>query len=623
MTNVNGEIKIPYVGSTSTTSTPSTRNTQSNYATTPVFNNSSSNTEVDPDAIENELGELEDALGINQTQGADATQAADTTQGTSNLTAEEVEDLKDEYDANQQRMEAIKEEVEKLSEDAAEIIADALAMQEAAVAEAKEESQKAIDEQLQAYIKANQEGGEGMTREQLQANIAGALPDSPSLTKTLGMILDANEMLSDIDGLLSELKCLITTSADLKDKIDGAGAAAENASSGCKDPIGFVSNNVEYNFFVDKDGDGSLSQTNEFLGAENNWNEMSALDTENNDGIVGISELVNAGVQLAGTDGSVLSTVEDYTKAFGENFSINVGSYTEGGTHSAIDTVSDTNGNGIVDQTLLGTFNLNVNGSTVQGYNTLDDEEWLSSTYGVAISEDASNVTEDVTSGLLDTSNLGDLQAMGEFYNTAYQQNQMMRQQLEGLEEAIGFDTEAVDSYKDLLKSQAEVKAKDFVDNVQITPRERETSSGAGSGNTAISQGSYNAELGQKLSDYARNNIPGGDGQSCLWGVSTMLYDEYGFSIDEMEAADADDYIRANLGDKLVEVTDQYAGQSLSSLPPGIIIVWERGSGSDPGDLYGHIAVLLGDGTEVSDIKRDYIAYEGTDREYSLFAIQV
>ena len=93
---------------------------------------------------------------------------------------------------------------------------------------------------------------------------------------------------------------------------------------------------------------------------------------------------------------------------------------------------------------------------------TTGDNGWYISNVGLNLK------TEDATSGLLDTSNLGDLQAMGEFYNTAYQQNQMMKQQLQGLEEAIGFDTEAVDAYKDVLASKAQVKAKDFVDRTGV-----------------------------------------------------------------------------------------------------------------------------------------------------------
>ena len=210
-----------------------------------------------------------------------------------------------------------------------------------------------------------------MTREQLKANIAGALPESPSLTKTLGQILDANEMLSDIDGLLGELKCLITASSDLQDKIGDAETSASQGKK-CCDPIGFVSNNVEYNFFTDKDGDGALSQTNEFLGAENQWAEMQAADGDK-DGTVTAAELETAGIQLAGTDGSVISGADAFTQAFGANFSIDLNSYAEGGSHSAVDTTADFDADGVMDQQLLGTFNVNINDSTIQGYNTLDD----------------------------------------------------------------------------------------------------------------------------------------------------------------------------------------------------------------------------------------------------------
>ena len=512
-----------------------------------LYGNTEADSIADVEAAEAEFAQAAESVG--------KTESTQATQSTSNLTSEEVEDLKDELDANKQRMEAVKEEIEKLSEEAAEIIADAVASQEAAVAEAKEESQKAIDEQLQAYIKANQEGGEGMTRDELKTNIAGALPDSPSLTKTLGQILDANEMLSDIDGLLGELKCLLTTSADLAEQIDGAGEAAQEGKK-CCDPIGFVSNNVEYNFFTDKDGDGKLSQTNEFLGADNQWAEMQAADADGN-GTVTAEELETAGIQLAGTDGSIISGAEAFTEAFGENFSIDLNSYAEGGSHSAVDTTADFDADGVMDQQLLGTFNVNVNGSDVQGYNTLDDVDWLSSNYGVAISGETADV-ENATSGLLDTSNLGEFQAMGEFYNTALEKNQMMRQQLEGVEEAIGFDTESVDAYKELLASQAEVKAKDFVDSVEITPRVRETakSVGTGSNGTANIDGSYTLNGvqyntimdGSELENLASQIQSGGNGNQ--WGYPDACLSfayAYGAWIDgtsnsEMNGASSSSY---------------------------------------------------------------------------------
>ena len=550
-------------------------------------------TDVDVDAAADEF--VQAAENVGKTESAQATQS------TQNTTSEDVEDLKDELDANKQRMEAVKEEIEKLSEEAAEIIADALASQEAAVAEAKEESQKVIDEKLQEYIKANQNGEEGMTREQLQSNIAGALPDSPSLTKTLGQILEANEMLSDIDGLLGELKCLITASSDLQDKIGDAETSASQGNK-CCDPIGFVSNNVEYNFFTDKDGDGALSQTNEFLGAENQWAEMQAADGDK-DGTVTAAELETAGIQLAGTDGSVISGADAFTQAFGANFSIDLNSYAEGGSHSAVDTTADFDADGVMDQQLLGTFNVNVNDSTIQGYNTLDDVDWLSSNYGVAIS-DAATTAEDATSGLLDTSNLGEFQAMGEFYNAALQKNQMMKDELRSVEEAIGFDSESVDEYKDLLTSKAEVKAQDFVNNVEITPRVRENTATATAGTNTTSNGQYNAEKGQALVDAAYQMLDqyGETMYYCATGVSRTFSIAYGLDLGG-NGCDWDSNMDQLVAQGMfVEATGDYpTADSLSTLPAGAVVCWEATGDGTPGGTYGHVTIADGNGGEISD----------------------
>ena len=425
--------------------------------------------------IEKEIQDLENAMGVNQTNNVNSTTS------TSNA---DVEDLKDDLDANEQRMEAIEKEIETLSDEAAAAIEEALEYQEAAVEEQKEETQKAIQEQIQAYVEANK-NGDGMTREQLQANIASALPNSPNLSRALSEVLEANEQISEIDGLLGELKTLITDSANLQDEIKALESSGASSSSGnCKDPIGFIANGQEFNFFTDKDSDGALSQTNEFLGADKQWEEMKAADSDGN-GTVTAEELEENNIFLAGMDGTVIKDAKGYKEAFGENFSIDINSYAEGGTHSAVDATADADNDGRLDQQLLGTFNVNVNGEAIQGYNTLDDVDWLESKYGLT-TNDVAGGSEVATGedGLLDTSKLGDLQAHGEFYNLAFKQNQLAKEKLAGVEEAIGFTGEDVDAYKEVEAIKGANKAQQFVDSIQITPRVRENTSTTGSGTT-------------------------------------------------------------------------------------------------------------------------------------------
>ena len=562
--------------------------------------------------LEKEIQDLENAMGVNQTNNVNSTTS------TSNA---DVEDLKDDLDANEQRMEAIEKEIETLSDEAAAAIEEALEYQEAAVEEQKEETQKAIQEQIQAYVEANK-NGDGMTREQLQANIASALPNSPNLASALSKVLEANEQISEIDGLLGELKTLITDSANLQDEIKALESSGASSSSGnCKDPIGFIANGQEFNFFTDKDEDGKLSQTNEFLGADKQWEEMKAADSDGN-GTVTAEELEENNIFLAGMDGTVIKDAKGYKEAFGENFSIDLNSYAEGGTHSAVDATADADNDGTLDQQLLGTFNVNVNGEAIQGYNTLDDVDWLESKYGLT-TNDVAGGSEVATGedGLLDTSKLGDLQAHGEFYNLAFQQNQLAKEKLAGVEEAIGFTGEDVDAYKEVEAIKGANKAQQFVDSIQITPRVRETKA---VGSNTTSNGQYSAEKGQALVDTALEMIAqnGETMYECAAGVSRTFSMAYGLDLGG-NGCDWDTNMEQLVAQGLfVEATDEYpSADMLSSLPAGAVVCWEAGGDGTPGGSYGHVTIADGNGGEISDHHSDYIYTEigGRSDTYRIF----
>ena len=102
---------------------------------------------------------------------------------------DEIEDLEEERDDNYEKMEKIEAHIEDLTEQAEANIMKAAKQQEAAVEEHEEETQKAVDEQLNAYVAANKEGGEGMTREELQKNVKGALGHIPEVGEAVSALL--------------------------------------------------------------------------------------------------------------------------------------------------------------------------------------------------------------------------------------------------------------------------------------------------------------------------------------------------------------------------------------------------------------------------------------------------
>ena len=137
-----------------------------------------------------EEGYLEALDGLSGTNGTTATGA------TSEEIQEEIDKLEEEKAKNIEEMEKIEDHIQDLVDSAKENIAKAAALQEEAVKEHQEEVDKALEEQLNAYIEANKEGGEGMTRDELQANIKGALPGIPEVGDAVAALAAASKEVS-------------------------------------------------------------------------------------------------------------------------------------------------------------------------------------------------------------------------------------------------------------------------------------------------------------------------------------------------------------------------------------------------------------------------------------------
>ncbi|MEI7474437.1 MAG: hypothetical protein WCK67_06615 [bacterium] len=130
------------------------------------------------------------------------------------------------------------------------------------------------------------------------------------------------------------------------------------------DPIGFKADGWKFDFINDKNKDGKFSGKEEFLGAQNGWDELLQFDT-NKDGIIDGKEL-NALQTLATKDGqSKIASAAD----LGIN-SIDLNSF------------SKKNELDVNNNILAGTFNVDYKGKNVEGQQTLDTNEFLNKTYG-------------------------------------------------------------------------------------------------------------------------------------------------------------------------------------------------------------------------------------------------
>ncbi len=433
--------------------------------------------------IEADYAEAEAALGkddVEDTEMPEDVQAlaeAQAVQSTTSTTAatgessekikEEIEELEAKKEENIEKMEKIEDEIETLAKSAEQHILEAAKAQETTVKDHEEETQAVLEENINAYINANKEGGEGMTRDELQQNIKGAMPNTPEIADAVAALTAASEEVGEIDSCLGELNKLITDTQlideeiELKNEEYEAAKKAEEKAKSC-DPIGFTAtdkdgNQAQYDFIID---DGAFDTTSDFLGANGQWNDMAALDTDG-DNIVSLAELQAGNIKAVKTNADGSQEVVDLADEFGEDFSVDLSSYEKGGSHSAVNTTSDSDGDGTADQTMLGTFNVNINGQTVNGYNTLDDVDWLSENYGISVDS-----TTEQTDGLDSTLFSEDLQAHVNFFNMYTEKSEALKEQIKEGYANIGLSEEQMNGINKATKKEAEEEAKAFLSSL-------------------------------------------------------------------------------------------------------------------------------------------------------------
>ena len=284
---------------------------------------------------------------------------------------------------NNNQLSILEKNVEALKEEIEELIEQAIDESEEITEDKKEEAKKIVAQELDNYTSAKG----AMTYEEFQSNLAGRLDslDSSSQSKLSSItikLLNAESKMSSLNGYLTQMNSLQNTNSLMQEQIGTKTVEMEslqaqmieenaNCEDDCcqrTDPIGFETDGKKYDFFVDKDDNGLLSNEQEFLGAQDGWQEMAALDT-NGDGKVDKSELEESDLKVVVTDESGKQSVADAADIFGDKDSIDLNSYNE--LNQEMD-----NGNA-----LLGTFGLTFGGEKIEGYNTLDTLDWLDDNY--------------------------------------------------------------------------------------------------------------------------------------------------------------------------------------------------------------------------------------------------
>ncbi len=428
-------------------------------------------------ALANELGmsvdDLKKELGIENLEGANAAQAAGETQAAGGTKSSdeiqgEIDGLNAEKEEAMETLEALETTIKELSKEIQDKLNKAAQEQEAKVEAYQEDVQKAIEENVQNYIAANKSENP-MSKEDLQRNINSSIRGIDGIGAGTDVISD----LFMISGELATLDNNLAQMKDLTDKVSGidqqisdktseletakaAEAAKESSQAKSCDPIGFKdASGNQFDFIV---MDGAFDTTSDFLGAENNWDAMKALDTtgENGaaDGKVDINELkaANIGLVMTNADGKQeIMNADKIAEMFGDDFTVDLNSYDTEGTYEGI-TDADADGNGVIDQDLQGTFKLSGEKlGDVEGYNTLDDQEWLANKYGLTadvkttdgVSESAKAAGVNEVDGEAETK---DLNYYTQFYATYAETAKNLREQLEQQWQIHGLNEEFIES---------------------------------------------------------------------------------------------------------------------------------------------------------------------------------
>ena len=372
---------------------------------------------------------------------------------------------------NEQQIEALDKQLKSLEEQIKKEIEDAVKEAEEISEQHGEAVNAIVQDELDAYTQAQGQ----MSYSDFQASLSSKITsinssDAQKLASVTLKIVNANTKMASLEGNLNKMKSLVeankqldTEIGTLNGQIEGLNvqlqeaekANNEAATKKC-DPIGFTSDGVRYDFMIDSDANGKLSNENEFLGAGKNWDEMIALDT-NKDGKVTSDELQNGNIKMVVTDANGNQSVQDVANIFDNDDFINLSSY-----NSVNEDMCNNN-------TLLGTFSLTMKDKNINNaYNTLDDLTWLDEHYNFSDKADGLGRFGDTLTLTAKASTLDTTQAITE-HETALQE---LKQSITGAWRALGYNEALLTQVSNIARSESTTTAQALRTEFQAMARQ-------------------------------------------------------------------------------------------------------------------------------------------------------
>ena len=249
----------------------------------------------------------------------------------------------------------------------------------------KEAANDAVKKNLSDYSSSKGE----MSYKDFQKNLSRDLDEvagtaDSKMASVVLKIVNSERKMATLERYMTQMGDLMKKNDELNTEMKGVqeeldkALAADTSDTDCADevdedcnqvdPIGFTDGDTRFDFFVDKDDNSDITNEKEFLGAENGFDEVKALDTDN-DGIVSKQELEEGNIKVVQTNADGTQEIKNVADVLKDGDSIDLNSYEKVGADIG-------NGN-----TLQGTFDMNVDGKTLEGYQTLDNINWLDENY--------------------------------------------------------------------------------------------------------------------------------------------------------------------------------------------------------------------------------------------------
>ena len=316
------------------------------------------------------------------------------------------EALEAEIKENNGKIEGLKEKIDALYKEIENTIGDYVDQAEDIADDIKQKVKEATEKHIEKYKNGEYDSTKSL-HNALAAELQGILSASAmqhlmdELERVLGdKTAEIEPYIAEIDTIEGENEVIegeITTIQQEEAELEAEILTAPEEKP-CDppptEPQGFAIENADgsttqFDFFVDRDGNGDLTDASEFLGAQGYvtggkdgaWAEMQALDT-NGDGSVDINELAAGNVQVVKTtvhaNGNRIQEAMSAAEAFGSNSDIKI-STTQNATTSSSDVPMGFNQ--FANNELLGNFDVTMNGETYTGYQTADSADYLNANY--------------------------------------------------------------------------------------------------------------------------------------------------------------------------------------------------------------------------------------------------